>query len=349
MAGNAHTSARESFSDLSFRPIVKMNQTNVMKQHFSTFMKAILWVLIPILGTVSNSMAQDPDAIEPNTGLSYGTIEKARNLGLFPPRKAQPGTGSPTSAQLPKIGPGTQVGYISHHDGRADVYSEPSADSKFLREVTPSDWFLITESVGTWKRVAFFDGTQGFIFWKYVQIMTGDSIMKETDEFIGLLGDRSASSTAEFLLRMGELSSRIKPGNKETKALVLIKLRDAEAPILEGEGYKIYQNLADAETVAIYNEFIEKRKAAAATYEPGPVAEYFLQFGRNIRDGFVNSMSSSDSSPVAPTTEASPQKVPCSACSGRGGHSPGYKGALEFGANFQKCPVCDGTGRVWAR
>lgn len=47
--------------------------------------------------------------------------------------------------------------------------------------------------------------------------------------------------------------------------------------------------------------------------------------------------------------QSGPVKVPCSACSGRGGHSPGYKGALAFGANFQKCPFCDGTGRVWVR
>lgn len=47
-----------------------------------------------------------------------------------------------------------------------------------------------------------------------------------------------------------------------------------------------------------------------------------------------------------PREASGPVKVQCSACSGRGGHAPGYKG-LQFGANFKRCRVCDGTGLVW--
>lgn len=60
-------------------------------------------------------------------------------------------------------------------------------------------------------------------------------------------------------------------------------------------------------------------------------------------------LSSSSGSSQYSSRSSEPRKVPCSACSGRGGHSPGYEGFLAFGANFKKCHFCDGTGRVWVR
>lgn len=71
----------------------------------------------------------------------------------------------------------------------------------------------------------------------------------------------------------------------------------------------------------------------------------------NIKESITAPVSSSTSpsSSSSRNTSSGPTQIPCSACSGEGGHALGYEGALAFGANFKKCTICNGTGKVWAR
>jgi len=245
-----------------------------------------------------------------------------------------------------------RLAYVIDPKGSATCVKSPReyAYSNIIREVESSEVFLVTGTDGEWFKVDLPLSITGYIRSSSVKCFTAMDVLEEVRRIAEVYKSGGPHSAEKLQASLWDAANRIKALTQDSRAVALVLLTDVDAPIRDGENGEIYQELFASDACQQkYAYYIEQRRVANASYEPGPIASYFLQFGRNIRDGFANSMSSSGSSPVAPTAEAAPQKVPCSACSGRGGHSPGYKGALEFGANFQKCAACDGTGRVWVR
>ncbi len=239
-----------------------------------------------------------------------------------------------------------QVGYISHPKGHADLRAEPNSESKLIRQVSFSEILLCTQSVGEYYKIEFPDGENGYIHWKSVWIMDGDSIMSRTDEIIENLKNGGPNGRVEFLAQLGQFVSWLEPvKNKETRALVLMKLVIAEAPISDGEGRKIYDSLVDDETLAVYNQLVQKAKAGGTPYKPGPLAEYFLQFGRNVRDSFARSAATGSSA-----SGSSDRQPICIRCQGRGEVTCGPHSSNTYcitcvNRGWRTCPICYGDGR----